>query len=95
MRDNMPTSKSTLLERGFYKHLKGTVGLGTRKARSEQFIMDEDGTLLKGKVRILERWARYFGTLLNTKSPKLDPDISDLFQQRQLQPSDGDRTNHG
>ena len=42
-------------QRGFYKHLKGTVGLDSRKARSEQFIMDEDGTLVKDKVRILER----------------------------------------
>ena len=33
-------------QRGFYKRLKGTVGLGGRKARSEQFIMDEDGPLL-------------------------------------------------
>ena len=43
-------------ERGFYKHLKGTVGLGGRKARSEQFIMDEDGTLLRDKVRTRKRW---------------------------------------
>ena len=60
-----------------------------RKARSEQF-MDEDGTLLKDKVRILERWAGYFGTLLNTISPKLDPTISDLFPQRPFAPSLGD-----
>ena len=56
-------------QQGFYKHLKGAVGLDGRKARSEQFIMDEDGTLLKDKVRILKPWAGYFGTLLNTKSP--------------------------
>ena len=43
-------------QRGFYKHLKGTVGLGGHKARSEQFIMDEDGTLLRDKVRIRKRW---------------------------------------
>ena len=43
-------------QRGFYKHLKGTVGFGGRKARSEQFIMDEDGTLLRDKVRIRKRW---------------------------------------
>ena len=43
-------------QRGFYKHLKGTVGLGGRKARSERFIMDEDGTLLRDKVRICKRW---------------------------------------
>ena len=77
-------------QRGFYKHLKGTVRLDGRKARSEQFIMDEDGTLLKDKVRILERWARYFGALLNTKSPKLDPTISGLVPQRRLAPSLGD-----
>ena len=53
--------------RRFNKHLEGTVGLGGRKARSEQFMMDEDGTLLKDKVRILERWAEYFGTLLIAK----------------------------
>ena len=61
-----------------------------RNARSEQFIMDEDGTLLKDKVRILERWTGYFGTLLNTKSPKLDPTISGLFPQWPLAPSLGD-----
>ena len=44
-------------QRGFYKHLKSTVMSDDRKARSEQFIM-EDGTLLKDKVRVLERWAR-------------------------------------
>ena len=38
--------------RGFLKHLKGTVGWGGRKERSEQFIMDEDGTLLRDKVGI-------------------------------------------
>ena len=43
-------------QRGFYKHLKGTVELGGRKAQSEQFITDEDGTLLRDKVRIRKRW---------------------------------------
>ena len=52
--------------------------------------MDDDGSLLKDKVRILERWAGYFGTLLNTKSPKLDPNISGLFPQRPLALSLGD-----
>ena len=77
-------------QRGFYKHLKGTVGLDGRKARSEQFIMDEDGTLLRDKVRILERWAGFFGTLLTAKSPNLDPTISALFPQLPLAPSLGD-----
>ena len=52
--------------------------------------MDEDGTLLKDKVCILKRWARYFGTLVNKKTPKLDPTISGLFPQRPLAPSLGD-----
>ena len=43
-------------QQGFCKHLKGAVGLGGRKARSERFIMDEDGTLLRDKVRIRKRW---------------------------------------
>ena len=42
-------------QRGFSKHLKGTVGLGGRKVRSKHFIMDEDGTLLRDIVRIRER----------------------------------------
>ena len=51
--------------------------------------MNKDGTLLKNNVCILERWARYFGSLLGTKSPKLDSAISGLFQQRPLAPSLG------
>ena len=66
-------------QRGFYKHLKGMVGLGGRKAISEQFIMDEDGTLLRDKVRLRERCGGFFQTLLNNKSPKLAPTISALL----------------
>ena len=47
-------------QRGFYKHLKGTVGLDGRKARSEQFITDEDSTLLKDKVRTLKTMGGVF-----------------------------------
>ena len=68
--------------RGFYKHLKATVGLDGRKARSEQSIRDEEGRLPRDKVRILERWARFFGTLLTTKSSELDSTIYALFPQR-------------
>ena len=62
-------------QRGFYKHLKCTVGLEDTKARSAEIIRDEDGTLLRDKVRIRERWARFCQNLLNTKSLKLDPTI--------------------
>ena len=47
-------------QRGFYNHLEGTVGLGGRKTRREQFIMDEDGTLRRDKVRIRKRWGGFF-----------------------------------
>ena len=71
-------------QRGFCKHLKSTVGLDGRKARSEQFIRDEDGTLPRDNVRIFKRWARFFGTLLTTTYSKLDLTISALFPQRPL-----------
>ena len=60
--------------------------MGGRKARSERFIMDEDGTLLRDKVRICKRWGGFFQTLLNRKSPKLDLTITVLFPQRPLAP---------
>ena len=50
-------------QRGFYKHLKGTVGLGGRKASSEQCIMHEDGTLLRDKVRIRKRWGVFLSLI--------------------------------
>ena len=89
------TETETLLEnndqRGFYKHLKSTVGLEGTKATSEQFIMDEDGTLLRDQVRIRERWLGHFHKLLNTKSLKLDPAvIIDLLPPRPLELSLGD-----
>ena len=54
------------------------------KARSEQNIRDEDGTLLRDKVRIRERWSRFYDKLGNTKSLKLDPTIIDLLPPRPL-----------
>ena len=63
--------------------------MGARKARSEQFIMDKDGTLLRDEVRIRERWGGFFQTLLNKKSPKLDLTITALFLQPPLAPSLG------
>ena len=74
--------------------MKGTVGLGGRKARSEQFIMDEDGTLLRDKVRIRKRWGEFFQTLLNKTSAKLDLTTTVLFPQRPLAPSLGE-SSHG
>ena len=77
-------------QRGFYKHLKSTVGLGGRKARSEQIIRDGDSTILRGQVRIRKRWAWFSQTLLNKASAELDPTITALFPQGPFAPSLGD-----
>ena len=74
----MPNGVSTI-----YKHLKGTVGLGDRKAKSEEVIMDEDGALPNDKVGILERWAGVF-RYPPQHEIALDPAISDLCPQRPL-----------
>ena len=76
--------------RGFYKHLKGTVGMAGRKARSEQSIMDEDATLLRTKCAFVNGTGGFFQTLLNKRSLIFDPTISALFPQRPLTPSLGD-----
>ena len=64
--------------------------MGGRKTRREQFIMDENGTLPRDKVRIRKRWGGFFQTL-NKKSPKLDLTGTALFPQRPLAPSLGVR----
>ena len=70
--------------------MKTTVGLDGTKARGEQFMRDEDGTLLRDKVRIRERWSGFYHKLLNTKSLKLDPTIIDLLPPRPLSVPLGD-----
>ena len=76
--------------RGLYKHLKKSVGLGGRQSGGQQYIKDENGVLLRDKAEILQRWAWFFGTLLNTKSPKLNPAIIEEVQQRPAAPITGD-----
>ena len=72
--------------RGFYKHLKMTAGLGGRKTEGQQAIKDENGNLLRDKGDILRRWERFFGNLLNAKSPALQPSIVEKVQQRRKAP---------
>ena len=72
--------------RGLYKHLKMTAGLGGRKTEGQQAIKDENGNLLRDKGDILRRWERFFGNLLNTKSPALQPSIVEKVQQRRKAP---------
>ena len=68
--------------RSLYKHLKMTVGLSGRKTEGQQVIKDENGNLLRDKGDILRRWERFFGNLLNTKSPTLQLSIVEKVQQR-------------
>ena len=72
--------------RGLHKHLKRTVGLGGRKTEGQQAIKDENGNLLRDKGDILQRWERFFGNLLNTKSPALQPSIVEKVQRRRKAP---------
>ena len=76
--------------KGLHKHLKKSVGLGGRQSGGQQFVKDENGVLLRDKGEILQRWARFFSTLLNTKSPKLNPTIIEEVQQRPAAPITGD-----
>ena len=68
--------------RGLYKHLKRSVGLAGRSSGGQQIVLDESGVLLRKKADILQRWARFFSTLLNTKYPKLNPAIVQKVTQR-------------
>ena len=45
---------------------------------------------MKDQVDILQRWARFFSTLLNTKSPTLNPATIGEVQQRPAAPTTGD-----
>ena len=57
------------------------MNLEGKRDRSSQLIKDEDGNLLRDVELIRERWVRWFHTLLNTKSPKLDPKIAEALDQ--------------
>ena len=72
--------------RGLYKHLKMTAGLGRRETEGHQAIEDENGNLLRDNRDILRRWERFFGNLLNIKSPALQPSIVEKVQQRRKAP---------
>ena len=72
--------------RGLYKHLKMTAGLGGRKTEGQQAIKDENSNLMRDKGDILRRGERFFGNLLNTKSPALQPSIVEKVQQRRKAP---------
>ena len=65
---------------GFYKYLK-TMNLEGMRDRSSAYVQAENGVLLRDVELILERWVRWFHTLLNAKSPRLDPNIAEGLDQ--------------
>ena len=65
---------------GFYKHLK-TMDLEGKRNRSSAHDKDENGVLLRDVELIRERWVQWFHTLLNAKSPRLDPNIAGGLDQ--------------
>ena len=66
---------------GFYKHLKTTMNLEGKRDHSSAYVKDENGVLLRDVELIRERWVRWFHTLLNVKSPRLDPNIAEGLDQ--------------
>ena len=64
----------------FYKHLK-TMNLEGKGDRSSEYVKEENGVLLRDVELIRERWVRWFHTLLNAKSPRLDPNIAEGLNQ--------------
>ena len=65
---------------GLYKHLK-TMNLEGKRDHSLAYIKYEDGTFLREVELIRKRWIRWFHTIFNAKSPKLDPNITEGLDQ--------------
>ena len=64
----------------FYKHLK-TMNLEGKRDRSSAYVKDNNGVLLRDVELIRERWVRWFHTLLNARSPRLNPNIAEGLDQ--------------
>ena len=67
-------------QHGFFQNIKSVQLEETKKVES-QCVRDEEGRLLRDKWRIRERWVRFFGSLLNSKSDMLDADIPKRLPQ--------------
>ena len=65
---------------GFYKHLK-TMNVEGKRHDGSAYVNAENGVLLRDVELIRERWVRWFHTLLNAKSPRLDPNITEGLDQ--------------
>ena len=66
----------------FFQNIKSVTLEATKKVES-QCVRDGRGRLLRDKGRIHERWVRFFRSLLNAKSDKLDSDISEGYRSNQ------------
>ena len=58
-----------------------TINLEGKRDRSSAHVKDENGVLLRNVELTRERWVRWFHTLLNVKSPRLDPNIAEGLDQ--------------
>ena len=67
-------------QRGLFQRCKSLEIEDTRKV-SSQYIRDEEGIILRDPGLILGRCARFFGTLLNSKSDKLRLDLVEELPQ--------------
>ena len=67
-------------QRGHFQRCKSLKIEGTREV-SSQYIRDEEGIMLRDPGLILGRCARFFGTLLNSKSDKLRLDTIEELPQ--------------
>ena len=67
-------------QKGFFQRCKSLKIEDTRKV-SSQYVRDEKGIMLRDPGLILGRWARFFETLLNSKSDKLRLDIIEELAQ--------------
>ena len=74
-----PTRKGD--QAGLYKYLK-TMNLEGKRDPSSAYVKGENGVLLRDLELIHERWVRWFHTVLNAKSPRLEPSIAEGLDQR-------------
>ena len=65
---------------GFCKRLK-TMNLEEKRDCSSAYVKDENNVFLRDDELIRERWVRWFHTLLDAKSPRLDLNIAEGVDQ--------------
>ena len=65
---------------GLYQSCK-FLNIGDTRKVNSQYIRDEEGIMLRDPELVRGRWARFFGTLLSSKSDKLKLDIIEELPQ--------------